>query len=231
MIGANPNAGNYRAPLVKEDQRGITIEEIEAALADSHLGWPTDQARARCLFFAVLKCGSSIAKLQEFTGYPRDFLIRNIEYLRSRGHLFTGTLSTQFVLDQVPDSEDLIERITGQRIITKKESPKMTGDPDYKKDDQPVERGGKSKAISFDKCDRPGCGKLKGHTGRHQGPQKRAAQASAPNQAAPVAQISGFKFSIKYIEDDDVRVELRGDSLQKLNSALDFINSLSEGRE
>src|SRR5262249_54745414 len=80
------------------------------------------------LLFAILKVGCSIPKLEEFTRYPHQFLLGAVEHLRARGYLYTGQLSNQFLLQQVPGSEDLIERITGQKII-RKESAKMPDEP------------------------------------------------------------------------------------------------------
>jgi len=110
-------------------QPGVTIEEIEAALTQiTGRKWHEKnqyEMRNYCVYFAILKVGCSIQKLMDFTHYERPFLFDLIEKLRAGGWLITGTLSHQFVLWRVPGSEELIERITGQRI-PKQESTNMS---------------------------------------------------------------------------------------------------------
>ena len=106
-----------RKPIEYAMGGGITFREIEDALLElQHPATSLEERRAACLLFAILKQGSSIQKLQWFTSYDLDFIRESVEALRSRGLLFTGTLSTQYVLGQVPGCEDLIEKITGQKI-------------------------------------------------------------------------------------------------------------------
>src|SRR5262245_60639648 len=114
-----------RVPIERDKPTGATIDEIERRILELLPGASLNARRSFGLPFAILKQGSSVQKLQWFTSYDMDFIRESVEALRSRGLLYTGTLSTQYVLSQVPGSEDLIERITGQRMA-RKETPKMS---------------------------------------------------------------------------------------------------------
>src|SRR5688572_18684285 len=108
-----------RRPPERGDSDGVTIAEIEREVSrlfpDLTAG---DDLRAKALIFAILKQGCAIQKLQWFTRYEREFLFDQLEKLRAAGRLFTGQLSIQYVLKAVPGCKDLIERITGQRVVT-----------------------------------------------------------------------------------------------------------------
>src|SRR5262249_4575229 len=77
----------------------------------------------------------------------------------------TGTLSTQWVLDQVPGSEGLIETITGQRFpTTRKVNPKMATENGHA---EKAKNGSRKRAkVEGDQC---WCGKDPNHVGRHRG--------------------------------------------------------------
>jgi len=102
----------------RDTPTGVTIDEIERRILELLPGASLSVRRSFSMLFAILKQGSSVQKLQWFTEYDMDFIRQSVEALRSGGFLYTGTLSTQYVLGQVPGSEDLIERITGQKVIT-----------------------------------------------------------------------------------------------------------------
>jgi hypothetical protein len=106
-----------RAPMERGAVAGVTIGEIEDRVRELYPKFSLDHMRTTSVLFAVLKEGCSIQKLRSFTNYEFEFLLKRVEWLRSSGLLFTGSLSTQYVLEQVPGSEALIERITGQKII------------------------------------------------------------------------------------------------------------------
>ncbi|HKQ90870.1 MAG TPA: hypothetical protein VJZ77_09320 [Blastocatellia bacterium] len=108
-----------RVPIEREKPEGVTIDEIERRILELLPGASLNARRSFSMLFAILKQGASVQKLQWFTTYDLDFVRERVEALRSQGLLFTGTLSTQYVLSQVPGSEGLIERITGQRIAAR----------------------------------------------------------------------------------------------------------------
>jgi hypothetical protein len=109
----------FREPITKTVARGVTINEIEDHISELYPSASLDARRSLSMLFAILRQGASVQKLQWFTKYDLDFVRELVEALRSRGLLYTGTLSTQYVLSQVPGSEDLIEKITGQRIAAR----------------------------------------------------------------------------------------------------------------
>lgn len=199
--------------------QGVTIEEIKdfihALYPDERFDW-----RRVSLLFAILKVGCSIPKLEDFTRWPRPMLQAEVERLRMRGHLFTGQLSTHWVLSQVPGSEDLIERITGQRII-KKESSKMAIPAEDKPHDEPAppKRKYKKRAPKAPKGD---------------GTLRIKKAVSAASVALTKARNSKAKvsFSILYM-DNETHYEKSGDSMEKLLAALGTVRSLNseEGEE
>lgn len=107
-----------REPVKRAADGGITMREIEAEVAGLYGDTLSAmQVREKAFLFALLKQGSSLQKLQWFTGYPIDFIRERVEALRSAGRLFTNTPSTQYLQNQVAGCEALIERITGQRVV------------------------------------------------------------------------------------------------------------------
>lgn len=115
----NPNSTSSldRTPIEPAVDQGVTINEIEDRVRELYPSFLLAHIRTTSVLFAILKQGCSLQKLRSFTNYDFEFLLKRVEWLRSCGLLFTGSLSTQYVLDQVPGSEDLVERITGQKII------------------------------------------------------------------------------------------------------------------
>jgi hypothetical protein len=116
----NPNSDSTldRRPTSRAGEHGVTIDEIESEVSQLCHGLVEgDELRATSLLFAILKQGTSLQKLQWFTRYDMAFIGERLEALRSAGLLFTGTLSTQYVLSRVPHSEGLVERITGQKVV------------------------------------------------------------------------------------------------------------------
>jgi hypothetical protein len=105
------------APLLRaEPASSITITEIERQVEALRARWPEGaQLRELAMLFAILKEGSSTIKLKWFTKYDDHFIRFFVEELRQHGKLFTGTLTAQFILSQLPGSEHLIEAITGVR--------------------------------------------------------------------------------------------------------------------
>jgi hypothetical protein len=151
----------------------VTIREIEERLTALNPSWSQDDVRIASVLFAILKEGTSTQKLLAFTRYSSEFLLNHVEYLRQRGLLITGTLSTQFVLNRCPGAEDLVERITGQRIV--KETPMN-------------EEANGHAALNAGLCDRPGCDRPQGHSGHHkgkpQGPRKAEGSATSRSEIA-----------------------------------------------
>jgi hypothetical protein len=107
-----------RAPVERDKPEGVTIDDIEYRILELFPGASLGARRSFSMLFAILKQGASVQKLQWFTKYDLDFVRESVEALRSRGLLYTGTLSTQYVLSQVPGSGDLIEKITGQKVVS-----------------------------------------------------------------------------------------------------------------
>lgn len=106
-----------RAPLAR-DESAINITEIERQVEALRAHWPEGaQLRELAMLFAILKEGSSTIKLKWFTKYDDHFIRFFVEELRQHGKLFTGTLTAQFILSQLPGSEPLIEAITGVRPV------------------------------------------------------------------------------------------------------------------
>ena len=111
-------ARSQRSPLNAAAPSGITVTEIERQVEALRSNWPCDaELRELALLFAILKQGSNQTKLKRFTGYDSQFIHQMLDELRHHGKLFTGTLTAQFVLSQLPGSEDLIEQITGARPV------------------------------------------------------------------------------------------------------------------
>jgi hypothetical protein len=131
----NPNSDSTldRRPVARVGEQGVTINEIECRILELFPGASLDARRSLSMLFAILKQGTSVQKLQWFTLYDLDFIRERVEALRSRGLLFTGTLSTQHVLGQVPGSEDLIERITGQKVIAQTQTHRAPAGYDLEK--------------------------------------------------------------------------------------------------
>jgi len=131
----NPNSDSTldRRPMARAGEQGVTINEIEDRVRELYPRFSLDDMRTTSILFAILKQGCSTQKLQWFTSYDREFIQKRVEWLRSCGLLFTGALSTQYVLEQVPGSEDLIERITGQKVITKTQSHRAPVGYDWEK--------------------------------------------------------------------------------------------------
>lgn len=122
-----------RRPPEREGAGGVTIKEIEDRVAELCPAVPPETMRALSLLFAILKEGSSFQKLQWLTSYDMDFIRERVEALRSRGLLYTGTLSARYVLSRVPGSEDLVERITGQRIVPEPDTARRAPLGDWQK--------------------------------------------------------------------------------------------------
>src|SRR5262245_38499108 len=116
---------SYRATIHEEYEEsierpasGITIREIEAEIAGLYRDTLTaGEVREKAFLFALLKQGSSLQKLEWFTGYPMDFIRDRVEKLHAAGRLITNTPSAQYLQNQVAGCEALIERITGQRVV------------------------------------------------------------------------------------------------------------------
>jgi hypothetical protein len=107
-----------RRPPERDGAGGVTIDEIESEVSRLCPYLRSDEEmRAKALIFAILKQGCAIQKLLWFTKYEREFLLVQLDNLRADGQLFTGQLSVQYVLKAVPGCKDLIERVTGQRIV------------------------------------------------------------------------------------------------------------------
>jgi hypothetical protein len=102
---------------------GIAIADIEASVVKLRSGWP-DGATLRDIatVFAMLKVGSSVGRLRQFTGYDSKFIYDLVEQLRRHGKLMTGAPSARFVLSQCPGAEELIEAITGAPACVPDES-------------------------------------------------------------------------------------------------------------
>lgn len=197
MRAANTIYSPHRAVAPKPDT-GPTISEIEMELLEIRPETSDLALREMGLLFVILRVGYSIEKLAQFTNYPREFLRDRVEGLRGRGLLFTGNLSTQWLLDQVPGSEGLIERITGQRF-PRKESPRMAN-PEAEPKQDPV------------KTD-------KRKTKRGRPPRRKA------NGAAPTVEAEGVKFTI-YYQDEETIFERKGDSLPKFLSAMSLLDGI-----
>ena len=189
----------HREPIERETPAGgITIREIEAEIAALY-GETLSVAKVRekAFLFALLKQGSSLQKLQWFTGYEMDFIRERVEGLRAAGRLITNTPAPQFLQYQVPGCEALIERITGQRVV-----PPVNAAPRFAivvAESNPKEEimetatavNGAASVEDFE----PACGKTeecdkpRGHMGRCKGPQPgnigaRARLKPAAGQAA-----------------------------------------------
>jgi hypothetical protein len=128
----------HREPIERDRTTGVKIWEIEDKVRELYPDFSLDDMRTTSLLFAILREGCSTQKLQWFTKYDREFIQRRVDWLRSRGQLFTGTLSVQYVLDQVPGSEDLVERITGQKIVANTNGHKAPTGYDWEKHVKPA---------------------------------------------------------------------------------------------
>src|SRR5262245_48207559 len=140
MAGVKKTINDYtlsRRPVERSADEGVTIAEIEKRVSELFPVASFEAMRAYSLLFAILKQGTSLQKLQWFTLYNMDFISQRVEALRSAGFLYTGTLSTQYVLRQLPGSEDLIERITGQRIVSETITHKAPAGYPWEKNLQP----------------------------------------------------------------------------------------------
>lgn len=107
----------HREPIDRSIAGGITMKEIKARVRELHPDLTTDQLQSALLLFAMLKEGKSIVKLHLFTKWPVEVLQAAVAGVKDPGLRYTSAPSTQFVLSQIPGCEDLIEKITGQRIV------------------------------------------------------------------------------------------------------------------
>jgi hypothetical protein len=176
-------------PNERETDGGITMREIEAEVAGLYRDTLTaNEVREKAFLFALLKQGSSLQKLQWFTGYEIDFIRERVEGLRSAGRLITNTPSTQFLQNQVAGCEALIERITGQRVVpmVNAAAPRIAivvaeSNPKEEPMDTTTLVNGAAEIEDF----RPTCGKTEecgkpaGHMGRCKGPQLNHARRKA----------------------------------------------------
>jgi hypothetical protein len=209
----NPNSDSTldRRPMARGDEQGVTINEIESKVGELQPDWPEATRRRASLLFAILKEGCSIQKLEWFTKWDREYLLCQLEALRSRGLLYTGNISIQYILREVPGSEDLIERITGQKAVTQPITHRAPAGYDWEKNLQappvapPVvhsnrkeeqmniainagaEAGGGQ--VGVETCRKSeACGKPDGHTGRCAGQGGsvigRSKKAKAPTEKA-----------------------------------------------
>ncbi len=197
-----------RRPLRNGAPAGVTISEIERRVAEIFPRASLDERRRLAMLFAILKEGSSLQKLQRFTSYPMELIRESVERLRSAGLIFTGTLSTQYVLDQAPGSESLIEEITGQRIVHKPAAPRAPAGYDWqrhlkappvaldalcaadgKEESMTTTNNGGADAESLTCPKSELCDKPAGHTGRCKGPsQPRAKTETAKASRSKPAQ-------------------------------------------
>lgn len=122
-----------RVPIERERPAGVTIADIEDEVSRLCPDLAVDELRAKVLLFAILKEGCGIQKIQWFTHYSREFVIEEIDGLRAAGQLFTGSVSTQYLLRQVPGCQALIERITGQKVIAESTPQKAPDGYDWQK--------------------------------------------------------------------------------------------------
>lgn len=160
MIGTQTahRAPTHAAPL------GITIAEIERQVLALRANWPLEaELRELALLFAVLKEGSSIGKLMQYTGYEKRFISGMTEDLRQHNKLVTGVLSEQFLLKMLPGSEQLIAEITGGKPVT---APKETPVKDEPFDDPDI-HAPEADPLPIGRCAKDvRCRKSDGHTGR-----------------------------------------------------------------
>ena len=204
-------------------QAGVTIQEIESELrkllhvSEHAAEW---EMRPFCLWFAILKEGISILKLEAFTGYSRQFLLAQVETLRAQAHLYTGTLSNQFLLHHVPGCEALIERITGQRI-PKQESTNMSKVEPGAAAEAALEAASAKPKRKYKKRESkkaPGDGTLR----------IKKAPSVAPAKTRSNTPI--VHFAMRYSH-NETKYETGGDSMEELMSAIEIIQRLkgSEG--
>lgn len=241
-----------RAPLPRAEPAGITIAEIERHVEALRANWPEGaQLHELVMLFAVLKEGTSMIKLKWFTKYDDHFIRFFVEELRQHGKLFTGTVTAQFILSQLPGSEGLIEAITGVRPVSltnrasvappiQKEnlmSTKLTGDGPVRsvEEDNPPDS----------QCPRSAqCTKLAKHFGRcATGKAAKAARAKPPVKAvgyapkpesaqavkpAATASASTFQFTV-FCKVDGEEYKAEGTSHAKLQSAMATVDRMLGG--
>lgn len=131
----NPNSDSTldRRPIARGADQGVTIEVIEGRVAEIYPETALNDRRSLSLLFAILKQGTSLQKLQWFTRYDARFIGERLDALRDRGLIFTGALSPRYILSQAPGSEELIEKITGQRMVTEPATPAAAALGDWEK--------------------------------------------------------------------------------------------------
>lgn len=181
-------------PSNRSTDGGITIREIEAEVAGLYRDTLSAmQVREKAFLFALLKQGSSLQKLQWFTGYEIDFIRERVESLRAAGRLITNTPSTQYLQNQVAGCEALIERITGQRVVpmVNAAAPRLAivvaeSNPKEKPMDTSTAVNGAVGIEEFHPtCTKtPGCPRKDRHTGRCVGaePKPRSPSKDSPER-------------------------------------------------
>jgi hypothetical protein len=168
---------------------GITMREIEAEVAGLYGDTlSVMQVRDKAFLFALLKEGSSLQKLQWFTGYEIDFIRERVEGLRAAGRLITNTPSTQYLQNQVAGCEALIERITGQRVVpmVNAAAPRFAivvaeSNPKEESMDARTVVNGAAEIEDFQPatCTKtPGCTRNDRHTGRCAGTEPKVRRSS-----------------------------------------------------
>lgn len=129
----------------------ITIREIELGIIalQPDLEGNILQLRQMAMLLAILKCGPKRQELSEFTHYNAKVIGDVIDELTQHRLLLTGAISPQFILQQMPGSRDLIERVSGP--VVREVAPMVK---------KPIED------VSDDVAEMCGCGILLPHKGR-----------------------------------------------------------------
>lgn len=112
--------GSYslgRQPAASLQSQGVTFATIEREVAALRPDLTADELRRPVLLFALLKVGKAISKLTLFTKWSVEEIADLMATIDDPNLQYGSTVSARYVLRQVPGSEELIEAITGERIV------------------------------------------------------------------------------------------------------------------
>lgn len=161
----------------------MEFRQIEAEL---RVLFPTthgDEFKKIGVLFAMLQ-GCQPAKLQRATGYDGSLIYQVIEDVETHARfaIYSGAMAPRHLWALYPQTQTLIESITGQRLIKDSARPAPIAIP---KPPQPSSNTIMSANTSATACGINECARPVGHDGRHR-------RADSKPRAPPVSETNGY---------------------------------------